>query len=227
MAGIRSVKAHRNNYFMTVVLAAVLIFFLVSSRWQRLQRETIVYKDSLDMKAVTVNGTELTLLDMAFYVAYEEMETEKQALVYDPDNPVKYWNLKLENSYTRVEARNAAMQMAIHDELFYQMAVEEEIELSEEDEAYLEAAHKDFWADLTDIDGDRCMGISQEDIMKTMRKVAVAQKYQRIYAEMNNKSYEDYEFAGDAYKKLLDKQNYKINDRVWKRVSMGSVILDH
>ena len=31
--------------------------------------------------AVNVNGKELTLRDMAFYVAYEEMNVEKQALV--------------------------------------------------------------------------------------------------------------------------------------------------
>ena len=76
------------------------------------------------------------------------------------------------------------------------------------------------------IDGDQRMGISEKDIQMTMRKMALAQKYQEIYAELNNKSYEDYDFTEAPYKKLLKKQDYKIHDKVWKRVSMGSITLN-
>ena len=56
-------------------------------------KQNIVYNEHLEDVAVNVNGKELTLRDMAFYVAYEEMNVEKQALVYDSDNPNKYWNI--------------------------------------------------------------------------------------------------------------------------------------
>ena len=178
------------------------------------------------MKAVTVNGNELTLRDLAFYVAYEEAEVQRQAVVYDADNPIRYWNANMGGTYTRVAARNISMQMAIHDEVFYQMAMEEGIELSEADESALADVEQDFWSDLIMIDGDQRMGISEKDIQMTMRKMALAQKYQEIYAELNNKSYEDYDFTEAPYKKLLKKQDYKIHDKVWKRVSMGSITLN-
>lgn len=85
-------------------------------------KQNIVYNEHLDDVAVTVNGKELTLRDMAFYVAFEEMNVEKQALVYDSGNPNKYWNIHTNGEFVRVTARKAAMSMAIHDEIFYEMA---------------------------------------------------------------------------------------------------------
>ncbi|MCI7106613.1 MAG: hypothetical protein PUA77_08075 [Lachnospiraceae bacterium] len=226
MAEIKPVKGGIHKFFVTAVLLAILVFFLIGTRWESRQRDPLVYRDSLEMKAVTVNGNELTLRDLAFYVAYEEAEVQRQAVVYDADNPIRYWNANMGGTYTRVAARNISMQMAIHDEVFYQMAMEEGIELSEADESALADVEQDFWSDLIMIDGDQRMGISEKDIQMTMRKMALAQKYQEIYAELNNKSYEDYDFTEAPYKKLLKKQDYKIHDKVWKRVSMGSITLN-
>lgn len=226
MAEIKPVKGGIHKFFVTAVLLAILVFFLIGTRWESRQRDPLVYRDSLEMKAVTVNGNELTLRDLAFYVAYEEAEVQRQAVVYDADNPIRYWNANMGGTYTRVAARNISMQMAIHDEVFYQMAMEEGIELSEADESALADVEQDFWSDLIMIDGDQRMGISEKDIQMTMRKMALAQKYQEIYAELNNKSYEDYDFTEASYKKLLKKQDYKIHDKVWKRVSMGSITLN-
>ena len=226
MAEIKPVKGGIHKFFVTAVLLAILVFFLIGTRWESRQRDPLVYRDSLEMKAVTVNGNELTLRDLAFYVAYEEAEVQRQAVVYDADNPIRYWNANMGGTYTRVAARNISMQMAIHDEVFYQMAMEEGIELSEADESALADVEQDFWSDLIMIDGDQRMGISEKDIQMTMRKMALAQKYQEIYAELNNKSYEDYDFTEAPYKKLLNKQDYKIHDKVWKRVSMGSITLN-
>ena len=178
MAEIKPVKGGIHKFFVTAVLLAILVFFLIGTRWESRQRDPLVYRDSLEMKAVTVNGNELTLRDLAFYVAYEEAEVQRQAVVYDADNPIRYWNANMGGTYTRVAARNISMQMAIHDEVFYQMAMEEGIELSEADESALADVEQDFWSDLIMIDGDQRMGISEKDIQMTMRKMALAQKYQ-------------------------------------------------
>lgn len=207
----------------------LLIFFGVTlyySREQGRQRDALVYPDSLALVAAEINGKELTLKDLAFYVAYEEAQVEEQALVYDSDNPGKYWNVRTKNGFIRRSARNTVMQMALHDELFYQMA-EDEIELSEEDEKRLELAEQDFWEDLTERDADSRLGVTREDIYETMRKLTYAQKYQEIYAALHNKETEDYDFTADAYLALLEKQDYKIHKKVWERVSMGSVTLEH
>ena len=46
-------------------------------------------------------------------------------------------------------------------------------------------------------------------------------------AVLDNADITDYDFSGGRYKKLLEKNNYKIKEKVWKRVDMGNVTLDH
>ena len=104
----------------------------IGSSWQTKQRQQLVYTESLDKVAASVNGTKLTLREIAFYVAYEEAEVEKQAFAYDAEHPKKYWGIRLNKTYVYAAARNAVIQMAIHDEVFYEMAMQEEIELTDD-----------------------------------------------------------------------------------------------
>lgn len=214
------------KFVLTFIL---IILFCVTLYWSRekgKERDPLVYRDSLDLVAAEINGTSLTLRNLAFYVAYEETQVEEQAQIYDPKDPGKYWNVRTQNGFTRVSARKAVMQMALHDELFYQMA-QGEIELSEEDEKSIKLAEQDFWEDLSERDGDARLGVTEEDIAEILHRMAYAQKYQEIYAAMQNKDTEDYDFNAEAFQKLLEEQKYTINTKVWERVSLGSVTLDH
>lgn len=219
-------KRQKYKFVLTFIL---IILFCVTLYWSRekgKERDPLVYRDSLDLVAAEINGTSLTLRNLAFYVAYEETQVEEQAQIYDPKDPGKYWNVRTQNGFTRVSARKAVMQMALHDELFYQMA-QGEIELSEEDEKSIKLAEQDFWEDLSERDGDARLGVTEEDIAEILHRMAYAQKYQEIYAAMQNKDTEDYDFNAEAFQKLLEEQKYTINTKVWERVSLGSVTLDH
>lgn len=88
-------------------------------------------------------------------------------------------------------------------------------------------SEKDFWYDLSDIDGAKKLGVEKKDIYSSMEKSAIAQKYQEIYAGLDNADITDYDFSGGRYEKLLEKNNYKIKEKVWKRADMGNVTLDH
>ena len=109
---MRKIRKH----ITTIILAVLAVIAGVYAYNYHDMKQNIVYNEHLEDVAVTVNGKELTLRDMAFYVAYEEMNVEKQALVYDSDNPNKYWNIHTNGEFVRVTARKAAMSMAIHDE---------------------------------------------------------------------------------------------------------------
>ena len=154
-------------------------------------------------------------------------EVAKQAIEYDEEDPKHYWNTRLNGTYVRVAARNAAIQMAIHDELFYQMAMQEGIELTDEEEKSYRMTEQDFWGDMVDAEKDIRLGVTEQDIAETMHKIALAQKYQEIYAALQNGEKDDYNFSEEAYKQLLEKQKYKINEKVWKRVSFGTITLDY
>lgn len=212
---------------ITFILAAALVCLVAYSGRQGDKRRKIVYSQSLDLVAARINGEALTLRDLAFYVAYEENQVEQQALAYNCEDTSLYWNTRTDHTYIRIAARNAAIQMALHDELFYQMAQQEEIRLSEEEEELLAASVADFWADLTDDEKENMLGIEYEDIAESMEKRAYAQKMQFIYSQLNNTDYETYDFSTDTYAAMLEEQDYKIYEDVWGRVDFGNVTLVH
>ena len=86
---MRKIRKH----ITTIILAVLAVIAGVYAYNYHDMKQNIVYNEHLEDVAVNVNGKELTLSNMAFYVAYEEMNVEKQALVYDSDNPNKYLSL--------------------------------------------------------------------------------------------------------------------------------------
>ena len=190
------------------------------------KKEYLVYNEALDKTAVTVDDVSLTLKDIAFYVAYEEKTVQEQAILYNPDNPRQYWNVYTDGQFVKLTAKQAALDMAVHDEIFYQMAVAEGVKLDVTEQEYLENDESDFWSDLEDWQREQ-LGISEEELDSEMEKIALADKYQSIYAEMNQKEYEAYNFNGEAYEALLSEHKYSVNEKVWDRVDFGSVTLDN
>lgn len=217
----------KQSWIFTIILLLIIVGISIGSSWQTKQRQQLVYAESLDKVAASVNGTKLTLREIAFYVAYEEAEVEKQAFAYDAEHPKKYWGIRLNKTYVYAAARNAVIQMAIHDEVFYEMAMQEEIELTDDETQILKARTNEFWQDLVEDGKDVLLGVQEADIAETMRRIAYAEKYQSIYAQMEEDSYEDYDFSGDAYSKLLEKQDYSINKNVVKRLGVGSITLQY
>lgn len=222
---LREFRGSRKKFIITFVLLAAFAGLMLYGRSYGLHRSKLVYSQALDEIAAEVNGTRLTLRDAAFYVAVEEAQVERQAYEYDPKDPGKYWNTHVNGLYIRVAARNAAIRMVIHDEIFYQLAMAEGIELNTEEEAALERLYGEYWADFTADRKAERLGVLPDDIHKSMRKMAYAQKYQKIYAELSGAEYEEYNFGEARYEELLKEQRYKIHKDVWGRVDFGNVTL--
>ena len=227
MKGRAAGKVRIKKWCITVILLAILLAMAGYSYWKGSLRQKIIYPESLDKVAALVNGKELTLRELAFYVAYEEEEVERQAFIYNPQDTNEYWNLHANNTYIRVAARNAAIQMAIHDELFYQMARQEELALSEEEELSLAEHVNEFWTELKDYGKVERLGVEQEDIEETMRRIAYSQKMQYVYAQTQGMESVDYDFYADAYLEYLKTQDYFISEPVWGSVDFGNVTYTH
>ena len=224
---IRAFRHSPKKYILTIVLAIIVIILGICAYNANGNRNKIDYANSLDKIAVTVNGQKLTLEDLAFYVVYEEHEVENEAQVYNPENTNKYWNMHIDGEFIRISARDSAMQMAIHDEIFYQMALDEGIELTDEEKEYAANTQEDFWNDLEDYGQQDNINIEREVYDEAILKIALAQKYQESYAELNGRKKEDYNFDKKRYKKLLEENKYKINKSIWERIDMGNISLRH
>lgn len=215
----------KRKLIITAILLVWLIVLLGYSLYNGKNAQDLVYKEHLDETVATVNKEKLTFRSMAFYVAYEEQQVEKQAVVYEPSDPAKYWNLHIDGEFIRVTARDTAMSMAIHDTLFYQYAMEEGLTLTKEDMASLESAENDFWSDLTEWGAEKKLGVTREDIHESMLRMTYAQKYQAILAAMSGVEYEDFDFNSEEYEDWLENQDYKIEKKRWKKVDFGTVTI--
>lgn len=206
------------------IIAAVFIVIWVMSYDSK---KMLVFRDSLDKVVVTVDGKDLTIKEIAFYVAYEETTIEEQAYVYDPEDTGAYWKLHIDGQFIRVAGKQAALDMAIHDEIFYELAQKEGLTLSEEEQVALNNKESDFWLDLTDEQKEK-LGVTEDQIKETITHLALAEKYQNFLAEQSvDDSYDSYSISGENYQKILDEHSVKVRDKVWDKIDFGSVVVNH
>ena len=216
----------RQKLRFTAVLVVLLIILGTASYREQGKRQKLSFPESLDLVVVTVDGEQVTLREMAFYIAYEEGSMEDAAIIYNPDNTDEYWRLYTNHTFLREQAKQTVVDMTVHDTLFAQMAAEEGVVLSEAEEQYLANEQQDFWSDLTE-EQRESLSVSEDTLDETMRKMALAQKYQSILAEMEQVDYEDYSIGGTEYEKLLAQHTCELDETTWDRVPFGSITVDH
>ena len=220
---LQSVKKYRVLWVFTAFMLIMAVLALDTVQ----NRNALVYKESLDMVVATVRGEEITLRDFAVYVVHQEAETDRQARIYNPDDPTQYWKIHTNGQFIKVAVRNAAADMAVHDLLFYQLGCEMDLKLTEEDLRVLENKVTDFWSDLTFEEKDIRLGVTREEIYQAMYKIALAEKAQYICALSNGYKFEDYHFATEEYKEFLLGYEYDIDEKVLERIDFGKVTLQN
>lgn len=203
---------------------AVILCALLCLGGCGVRQETIVFNEHLDETALVLDGQEYSLRAFAFYIAYEEQLIQEQALLYNAENPNAYWNTHMNGHFVRVRARTEAMNLAIHDFLLYDLAMDMGMELNDEQIKYAKSRCDDFWMDIGETAQER-LGVPKEEMEKTLLRMALAQAYQELIAAMDGVPMEDYNAEGAAYEKLLDEHTYKIKKSVWEGISMGHVTL--
>lgn len=211
--------------FTIVLLLLVAVVWAISLNSAK-SKETLIYNESLNQTALIVDGNEFTLEDLAFYVAYEEKTVQEQAIVYNPSNPNQYWNLHIDGTFIKISAKQAVLDMAAHDEIFYQMAEENGIELNAEEEEYYENEANDFCMDLEEGQWE-ALGVTEENIRETMYRIAIANKYQNILAAENEVAYETYNFENEAYQEMCAEHEIITKEAVWDRIDFGNITLDN
>lgn len=210
----------------TAVLFMLTVLTVFAGMRSLQNRQDLVYAQALEKVAVSIDKKELTLYDMAFYVAYQEKEVQKDAVIYNPEKPYRYWNAHTNGAFIRVVAEKAIVDMAVHDEIFYQMACKEELVLDEREIEYLANEIADFCSDVTEEQLAQ-LGVTAEDMKDAMYKIALANKYQSILAQIENRDYTEYDYTGSAYADLLAGYIIEVNENVWDRISVGNITVNY
>ncbi len=207
--------------FMCVVIVGYALINMSTGRGP------LVYSEHLQDTVVAVDNVDVTFLDLAFYILYEEGKVEQQAKIYNPDYTKDYWNIHTNDTFIQLEAKEVVIGMAIHDHLFYQLAVADGMDtLTEGEEQDLEFAQTDFWEDLLDVQWEH-LPCDEETINEQIRLAAVAEKYQNYLAEEYGPSVAAYNYDGYYYEQLLKEHEVEINDKLWDKFVLGDITLVH
>ena len=218
-----SMKKFRGLWILVLVLVALI--YLADAMYNN--QDKLVYRESLDMVLATIQEEDFTLREFAVYVAHQEAEVQEQALAYDMDDTKKCWNVRTDLGFISQVARDEAMSMAIHDELFYQLYQELNLEFTEGELTLIQNNTEDIWADLVDEEKDIRLGIGKEDVYQTMYRIACAQKAQMVYAGMLALDYEDLDYASEEFLDFLSDYKYEVKDHVLNRLDFGDITLVH
>lgn len=219
-----SVKTKKLRQAAAPAIIAVVLVVLLVREYE--SRQDLVFAEALDKTAVVVDGYALTLRDMAFYIAYQENKIEASAHIYNAQNTDEYWNIYTNHMFLRAEGKQAVMDMAVHDEIFYRLSEAQGLVLSEAEQEHLANDCYDFWNDLEAEQRER-LGVGEEVIAESMRRAALAEKYQSLLAEAEQKGFEEYSYTGEEYEKLQQEHSFEIKSSVWDRVHFGGVTVDH
>lgn len=204
---------------------AGLLFF--GSYEGYLRRHKLDVLANLDKPVATVNGETLVLRDLGFYILYQEHKVEQYAKVYNEKRTKDFWNIHTNGFFLQSQTKDAVIQMAIHDRIFFRRAEEAGIVLTSEERDKLEAARTDFWADLYEAQLERIPG-TYDTVNKTLKEIALAQKYQLRLAKALSTTYGGLNWNGYDYKKILREENkVRIDQKVWRRVILGDITLVH
>lgn len=218
-------KYKRDILIIAIVLAIVLILLASVGYFSR-HTTKIRFEDYLDHTVLRVDGQAYTLRELAFYIAFEEQLVEEQAKIYSPENTNNYWNLHTNGVFLRISAQEAAIQMAIHDCIFYELAKKQRLELTAENKAQLEFSRQDFWDNL-DAHQQSVLANVKKDLDAAMERMALAQQQQQIMASSSGFDYEDFDVSGGEYDAVLAEHTYEVQSDIWERLDFGNITLIH
>ena len=206
------------------ILAATAIMIYLAALYGN--RNRFDYLKDLDKTVFTLDGTDYQLRDMTYYIARQEKEIEKQAMVYDPDDTNAYWGLHTNGKFVRLEAKRAVLDRVVHDMMFYEAAKKEGMELDEKEKQYARDSASDLCYDLSDEQKERA-GLTDEEIYEMTDKAALAEKYQKVLADKEGENFGAYDYNGKAYEKMLEEHKLKVKKKFWDKVPFGNVTLNH
>ena len=123
---------------IAIIISFIAIFLLLCylfySKWQK-DKNVFVYEEHLNDIVVTVGEQSVTLREFGYYIAKMEKDVQEKALMYNPKDPMEYWNVHfsagLDSGYMFEYAWNYALADCVCDLIFAQKARDEGYNLSE------------------------------------------------------------------------------------------------
>ncbi len=229
-------KETKRGLIILMTIVTVLMTLLAIDGWFKYHNQ-FEYEEHLDDVVVTVNDRKLTLRQLSYYVYDVEVEIDKQARIYNPEDPLDYWNTYfnsgVEGGYISEMARDAVLESCVCDMIYEDMAVQSGCELSDEEIEEVKKKAQVQFAKLSDAQKQKT-GLTQELVTEVLVRKALVVKFASEYFEdVDFTGYSGYReqlvsYDGEYYKKeILPQYEVEYNRAIVKELSLGRITTDY
>ena len=217
-----------------VVIIVNLILVITALCWIKLSR--FDYSDHLDDAVIMIDDRSVTLREFGYYIYKVEDFVQKQALIYDPDNPKHWWNTHfsagMDSQFVCDYAKKVAINTCISDEIYYQEAVSSGITLSNDEEIQAADTAKEAFNSMTP-EQITATGINEVIVLDMTRRHALAAKYAETLIENEDMTaYSDdpqklVNWDGAFYlEKVLPRHVTWTNEEVLNQITFGLITVN-
>lgn len=195
------------------------------------------YEAHLDESVITVDGADITLRQFGYYIFEVEEFVQKQALLYDPEDPTHWWHTHfaagLDSTFVSDYAMKTAISSCVCNEIYYQEAVKSGLELSlNEDRAAISKA-KETYDKLNDYQ-KKVTGLDESIILEFERKEMLAKKYAAYlcinvnFTGYNGEPVKLVNWDGDYYlNEILSLHIVDKKDKLLGKITMGRITVNY
>jgi hypothetical protein len=219
---------------VTVIIIANLLLISIGIGGHVLGR--FDYSDHLDEVVITVDETGITLREFGYYIFQVESFVQKQALLYDPENPGHWWNTHfsagLDSQFVCDLAKKTAINSCVAEEIYYREALNLGLVLSTGEEAQVMDDSKEMINNM-ELQQIMATGLDEEIIFDMTGKHALASKYAMILmGEIDPAIYPGeaarlVNWDGAFYlEEVLPRHKVKTNDRVLDKITLGKITVN-
>lgn len=222
---------------ITIILLAA-VGLLIYKSVDRFDYETSLGKTVISITNNTVSGCEVnvTLKDIGYYIATVEAAGQETALIYNKDNPLEYWNVYLNENMTSNSgyvsdiAKRSVITYCVRDNIYNIEARLNGFTVDEETMSDIEADAEYAYTHLT-MRAREALYLTPEEYMNLYIKERMAHEYILYLAgEDEADDYEavvlKYDVDGTYYKDLLNRYEYKVDEKLWENVRIGHITIN-
>lgn len=227
----RRLKPEIRGIIIFVLVIGVLMTVLLVYRI----KTAFTYETGLAETIVTIDETVVTLKEISYYVMEVENTGDEFARQYNPDNPIEYWGLYMNEEtsagYVSDLARTAALDYCIRDNIYYLEAQKAGVELTEEEWEDVRTDAKEYYERMTQRQKEVTQ-ILPKDLELIFEKITLTYKYMvQLSSQEEDVSLLEavtlhYDVGGDYYESLKDSYAIKVNERIWEQIRPGHTTIN-
>lgn len=187
---------------VALIILLAVIFIVICVIHEINKRKVFVYNEHLEEVVLTIDDTDITLREFAYYVAQSEEIIQEMAYVYDPEDPIKFWHVHfragLDSQYTYEYAKSEAVEMCIYCYIMEKEAFAQGLELNPKakEDCITTATNKMYSLEPKALINT---GLSIDTFVREEQRQQVTKAYASVLSQAKQVALEDMDFHGDYY----------------------------